>query len=62
LLSFAITWGLGGFYLLLPRRLAEIFGPMSTSNPLFIIAVWAPSISGFIVTAVNEGKQGAAGL
>jgi membrane protease YdiL (CAAX protease family) len=62
LLSFAITWGLGGFYLLLPRRLAEIFGPMSTSNPLFIIAVWAPSISGFIVTAVTEGKQGAAGL
>ncbi|MBN2322312.1 MAG: CPBP family intramembrane metalloprotease [Spirochaetes bacterium] len=62
ILSFAITWGLGGLYLLLPHRLAGAFGPMSTSNPIFIMAVWAPSISGFIVTLVTEGIHGAASL
>jgi membrane protease YdiL (CAAX protease family) len=58
LLSFLITWGLGGLFFLVPELLTRVFGPMSTHNLLFILAAWAPSISAFVVTAVTEGGAG----
>ena len=61
-LSFAITWGLGALLLAFPDSLTRIFGPMSTQNPVFILAVWAPSLSAFIVTGLTEGRVGVARL
>jgi membrane protease YdiL (CAAX protease family) len=57
-LTFAITWGLGALLFAFPDALTRIFGPMSTQNPVFILAVWAPTLSAFIVTGISEGKAG----
>ena len=62
LLSFAITWGLAALFLIIPNTLTKIFGPISLSNPIFILAVWAPTISGFTVTAWISGRPGVIAL
>ena len=62
LLTFAITWGLAGIYFLFPKFLTSLFGPISVSNPIFILAVWAPTTSGFILSAVIGGKMEVVGL
>jgi hypothetical protein len=62
ILAFAITWGLAALYFLIPTQLTKIFGPISGSNPIFVLAVWAPTISGFIVAARQGGGRGVVGL
>jgi membrane protease YdiL (CAAX protease family) len=62
LLTFAITWGLAGLYFMLPNLFTSLFGPISAHNPIFILAVWAPTISGFILSAVTTRKSGVVGL
>jgi hypothetical protein len=57
-LTFAITWGIGALLILFPDRLTELFGAMSTRNPLFVLAVWAPAISALVITASTEGVAG----
>jgi membrane protease YdiL (CAAX protease family) len=57
-LCFAITWGIGALFLALPDLMARVFGEMSLENPLFVLAVWGPTLSGFIVTAATEGREG----
>jgi membrane protease YdiL (CAAX protease family) len=54
-LVFAITWGIAVLLLLFPGLLTEWFGPVSVSNPLFVLAVCAPTISALILTAPREG-------
>jgi hypothetical protein len=44
--------------MLFPDRLVSWFGPISNSNPLFYLAVYAPSLSGLIVTACADGIPG----
>jgi membrane protease YdiL (CAAX protease family) len=58
LLTFAITWGLGAWVLLWPSQVEALFGKTSVSNPLFIVAVYAPSISALVITAVTGGPSG----
>jgi len=58
ILTFAITWGLAGLFFIIPKQLASVFGPVSSKNPVFILAVWAPTISGFVLAAVTAGKAG----
>jgi uncharacterized protein len=57
-LTFAITWGIGALFVLYPDRLTELFGVMSTRNPLFVLAVWAPALSALVLTAATEGVAG----
>jgi membrane protease YdiL (CAAX protease family) len=57
-LTFAITWGLGACFALFPNQLKAVFGPVSISNPLFILAVYAPSISAIIMTGLLDGTAG----
>jgi membrane protease YdiL (CAAX protease family) len=58
LLTFSITWGIGACFALFPGRLAALFGEMSVSNPLFLIAVYAPSFSALVVTGITGGAAG----
>jgi hypothetical protein len=58
ILTFTITWGLGACYALFPDRLVALFGPISNTNPLFYLAVYAPSLSAVIVTAYVDGIPG----
>lgn len=62
ILTFAITWGIGAFAILLPTQFRAIFGELTGFNPLFILAVAAPTISATISTLVWEGRSGLGGL
>lgn len=61
-LTFAITWGIAALLLLLPNQMASIFGPMSGRNPVFFLAVYAPTIAALVVTAAQEGAAGVRAL
>jgi membrane protease YdiL (CAAX protease family) len=57
-LTFGITWGLGACYMLFPDQLVALFGPISNTNPLFYLAVYAPSFSALVITACTSGGPG----
>nr|WP_235971399.1 CPBP family intramembrane glutamic endopeptidase [Palleronia pontilimi] len=56
-LTFLITWGLMGFYILLPARAAALLGPLSGTHPVFFLATWSPAIAGLAVTALYGGRS-----
>jgi uncharacterized protein len=57
-LTFAIAWGLVGLYLAVPGPIEAAFGPLRAAHPLFILAVYAPAISAFILVLRYGGTQG----
>jgi membrane protease YdiL (CAAX protease family) len=57
-LTFTITWGIGLIALLFPVQLCEIFGDFSEGNPLFFLAVFSPTLSACLLTALVEGRNG----
>jgi membrane protease YdiL (CAAX protease family) len=44
-LTFGLTWGIAALLILFPDQIAAIFGEMSISNPLFILAVYSPGFA-----------------
>lgn len=61
-LTFGLTWGLGACFALFPAQLIAVSGKVSVTNPLFMLAVYAPSISAIVVTGVVDGTPGIAKL
>lgn len=57
-LTFAITWGLVGFYIAKPEQAAALLGELSGSHPVFIAATWGPAIAAFILTLWISGFSG----
>lgn len=57
-LTFGLTWGLGACFAMFPVQLTVVFGKLSVTNPLFILAVYAPSISATIVSGSIDGPAG----
>lgn len=57
-LVFAWIWIIAAFVFLFPEQVSAVFGPMSGSNPLFLLAVWGPNVVALILTAAWNGKQG----
>jgi uncharacterized protein len=57
-LTFGLTWGLGACFALFPAQLTAVFGKVSVTNPLFIVAVYAPGISAIIVSGRIDGPAG----
>jgi len=57
-LTFLITWGVIGFYVLAPERASAWFGDISGSHPLFFLATWAPAISAFVLVLGYAGVSG----
>jgi membrane protease YdiL (CAAX protease family) len=57
-LTFGLTWGLGACFAIFPAQLTAVFGKVSVTNPLFILAVYAPSISAILVTGLVYGRAG----
>lgn len=58
LLTFGLAWGILALYILLPGPMTAIFGQLSGHHPLFILAVWSPAISAFIVITRYVGLAG----
>lgn len=57
-LTFTITWGLIGSYILWPEFMTSRFGEINGSHPLFFVATWAPAIAGFGIVLWTAGVQG----
>jgi len=56
--TFAVTWGIIGFYILFPNQATAWFGAMSGRHPAFFLATWAPAIAAFAIVLFYCGWQG----
>lgn len=61
-LTFAISWGVGGLFLVLRTRLEPIFGPLGPRNPVFYVLAYAPTLSALILASVLGGGAGVKAL
>ncbi|MBD3678810.1 MAG: CPBP family intramembrane metalloprotease [Rhodobacteraceae bacterium] len=62
ILTFGITWGVAGFYILFPDQAVRMFGAISGSHPLYFLATWSPAISGLVVVFAHAGWTGVRAL
>jgi uncharacterized protein len=58
MVTFLITWGLMGIYVLAPEMAADAFGEISGSHPFFLLATWAPAVASFLIIARHAGRSG----
>ncbi len=57
-LVFLITWSVGALAVAAPEWFNQTFGPLDSSNPLFFLAVYAPTLTALGLTATFEGGAG----
>ncbi|WP_068118804.1 CPBP family intramembrane glutamic endopeptidase [Tropicimonas marinistellae] len=58
LLTFAITWGVVGSYILFPVWTASRLGAISGGHPLYFVATWGPAIAAFVLVLSHGGIRG----
>lgn len=56
--TFLITWGTIGAFILSPDMAVRTYGEISGSHPLFFRATWSPAIAGFLVIYLYGGLPG----
>jgi membrane protease YdiL (CAAX protease family) len=61
-LTFAITWGIAALIFLDPNLIEAVFGKMSASNPVFVIAVAGPTMAATILTFARGSWAGLGAL
>ncbi len=57
-LTFGLTWGIAALLILFTDQVVAIFGEISSSNPLYILAVYAPGISAVFLVWRYYGLKG----
>ncbi len=57
-ISFGLTWGIALLLILFPEQVTAIFGEINYSNPLYILAVYAPGFAGIILVLRYYGLRG----
>jgi membrane protease YdiL (CAAX protease family) len=57
-LTFGLTWGLAALPILFYDQVVAIFGEISPSNPLFILAVYSPGVAGVFLVWCHYGIKG----
>ena len=57
-LVFVITWSVGAAAVVAPEWFDRTWGPLDSSNPLFFLAVYAPTLTAIGLTAAFEGRAG----
>ena len=57
-LAFGLGWGLAALPILFPEQIEAIFGPVSGTHPLFILAVYSPAIAGVFLVWRHYGFTG----
>jgi uncharacterized membrane protein YuzA (DUF378 family) len=57
-ITFGLTWGLASLLFFFYDSVIALFGEVSMSNPLFILAVYAPGIAGVLLVLYHYGIQG----
>lgn len=56
--TFSLTWIFAAVLVFFTDAVERVFGEVSASNPLFIIAVYAPAISSIILIVSSNGIKG----
>lgn len=57
-ITFGLNFGLAGLLFLFYDQIVAIFGEISASNPLFILAVYSPGIAGIFLVWWHYGLKG----
>jgi membrane protease YdiL (CAAX protease family) len=57
-ITFLLTWGLGAMLMLFYDQIVAIFGEISTTNPLYILAVYSPGFAGVFLVLYHYGLKG----
>ena len=57
-ITFLITWGLIGIYILAPETAAATLGEISGTHPVFFLATWAPAIAALLLVLLYSGLSG----
>jgi membrane protease YdiL (CAAX protease family) len=57
-LTFGLTWGLAALLFLFYDQVVAIFGEVTMSNPLTILAVYSPGIAGVLLVWRQAGLKG----
>jgi membrane protease YdiL (CAAX protease family) len=57
-LAFGLTWSIAAILILFYDQVVAIFGEISISNPLYILAVYAPGIAGVFLVRRHYGLAG----
>jgi hypothetical protein len=58
LITFAVTWGIVGAWILFPARSTALFGEIGGGHPAFFLATWGPAIAALVLVAVHGGAVG----
>src|SRR5262245_38819189 len=59
-LSFGLTWGIFALLISFPGEVERTFGKLSGTNPLFILAVYAPALAAALLVGKHYGVKGLA--
>ena len=57
-LTFGFTWGIAALLILFTDQVVAIFGEISSSNPLYILAVYSPGFAGIFLVWRTYGLKG----
>ena len=57
-LAFGLTWGIAALLILFTDQMEAIFGPLSYTNPVFILAVYSPGITAVFLVWRHYGVEG----
>jgi hypothetical protein len=57
-ITFGLGWGTGAALFLFTDQIEALFGPVSGTNPVFILLVWSPAIAGLILVWRHYGRSG----
>jgi len=56
--TFAVTWGVIGFYVVAPTTAAAFLGEIDGSHPAFFLATWSPAIAAVAIVSFHCGASG----
>jgi membrane protease YdiL (CAAX protease family) len=56
--TFALSWGLGVLMVVFVDQVEAVFGPISYTNPVFVLVVWGPGLVGLALVARHHGVAG----
>jgi membrane protease YdiL (CAAX protease family) len=57
-MTFGLGWGIGALLFLFTDQIEALFGPVSGTNPVFILLVWSPAIAGVTLVWRHYGRKG----
>jgi membrane protease YdiL (CAAX protease family) len=57
-LTFGLSWVPMALFIMFAEQLTPVFGEMSSTNPVFLLAVYAPGLSGIFLVWQHYGLKG----